>query len=199
MVKTPPESRVEEHGQLIAEAKKALIDEFGQTVLSGKLRKDPPIRGPFGQAKIELIPGARPKRHRSFKMVGEREAALKEIIEEYVERGWLEPSFSEWGSPCFVVPKRTPGDCRLVVDYRSLNEVTLQDSYELPLISEMLQKQQAKRMFTVLDMKKGYHQMPLDPMSRPYTAMATHMGLWQWRVMPMGAKNGNAAFQRMME
>ena len=88
-------------------------------------------------------------------MVGEREAALKEIIEEYVERGWLEPSFSEWGSPCFVVPKKTPGDWRLVVDYRALNEVTLHDSYELPLISEMLQKQQAKRLFTVLDMKKG--------------------------------------------
>ena len=54
-------------------------------------------------------------------------------------------------------------------------------------------------MFTVLDMNKGYHQMPLDPSSQAYTAMATHIGLLQWRVMPMGAKNGNSAFQRMME
>jgi hypothetical protein len=132
-------------------------------------------------------------------MMGEREAALKTIIEEYVDRGWLEPSFSEWGSPCFVVPKKSVGDWRLVVDYRALNAVTLHDSYELPLIADMLQRQQRGRIFTVLDMKKGYHQMPLAPESLPFTAMVTHMGLWQWKVMPMGAKNGNAAFQRMME
>ena len=68
----------------------------------------------------------------------------------------------------------------------------------MPLIADLLQKQCKKRLFTVLDMKKGYHQMPLDPKSRPYTAMTSHVGLLQWRVMPMGAKNGNAAFQRMM-
>ena len=158
-----------------------------------------PGRGPFGMAKIELIPGAMPRRQRSFKMVGEREEALKIILEDYIARGWLEPSFSEWGSPCFVVPKKIEGEWRLVVDYRGLNEVTLHDSYELPLIADLLQKQVKKKMFTVLDMKKGYHQMPLDPKSRPYTAMTSHVGLLQWRVMPMGAKNGNAAFQRMME
>ena len=41
--------------------------------------------------------------------------------------------------------------------------------------------------------------MPLAPESRPFTAMVTHMGLWQWKFMPMLAKKGNAAFQRMME
>ena len=29
--------------------------------------------------------------------------------------------------------------------------------------------------------------------------MTTPNGLWQWRIMPMGAKNANAAFQRMMD
>jgi hypothetical protein len=183
----------------IVAAKKTLLDEFMKDVLSGKLPKEPPVRGPFGMAKIELIPGAVPKRQRSFKMTGEREEALKKILEEYCELGWLEPSFSEWGSPCFVVPKKVAHEWRLVVDYRALNQVTKHDSYELPLIADMLQKHSKKRMFTVLDMKKGYHQMPLDPKCRHLTAMVTHMGLWQWRVMPMGAKNGNSAFQRMME
>ena len=51
----------------------------------------------------------------------------------------------------------------------------------------------------VLDLKHGYHQMPLHPDSRPCTAMSTPLGAMQWKVVPMGAKNGNAAFQRMME
>ena len=51
----------------------------------------------------------------------------------------------------------------------------------------------------MLDLKHGYHQMPLHPDSRPCTAMSTPLGPMQWKVVPMGAKNGNAAFQRMME
>ena len=51
----------------------------------------------------------------------------------------------------------------------------------------------------MLDLKHGYHQMPLHPDPRPCTAMSTPLGPMQWKVVPMGAKNGNAAFQRMME
>ena len=43
------------------------------------------------------------------------------------------------------------------------------------------------------------YQMPLHPDSRPCTAMSTQLGPMQWEVVPMGAKNGNAAFQRMIE
>ena len=60
-----------------------------------------------------------------------------------------------------------------MVDYRGLNEQTEHDSYSLPLIDTILQKQQKKRIFTVLDLKHGYHQMLLHPDSRPCTAMLT--------------------------
>ena len=97
------------------------------------------------------------------------------------------------------MPKKEKGECRLVVDYRGLNEPTEHDSYSLPLIDYILQKQQKKRIFTVLDLKHGYHQMPLHPDSRPCTAMSMPLGPMQRKVVPMGAKNGNSAFQRMME
>ena len=87
----------------------------------------------------------------------------------------------------------------VVVDYRGLKEQPEHDSYSLPLIDTILQKQQKKRIFTVLDLKHGYHQMPLHPDSSPCTAMSTQLEPMQWKVVPMGAKNGNAAFQRMME
>ena len=41
--------------------------------------------------------------------------------------------------------------------------------------------------------------MPLKEECRVVTAMTTPFGLYQWKVMPMGAKNGNSAFQRMMD
>ena len=86
-----------------------------------------------------------------------------------------------------------------MVDYGGLNEQTEHDSYSLPLIETILQKQARKRIFTVLDLKHGYHQMPLHVDSRACTAMSTPLGPMQWKVVPMGAKNGNAVFERMME
>ena len=41
--------------------------------------------------------------------------------------------------------------------------------------------------------------MPLHEDSRPCAAMSTLLGTRQWKVVPMGVKNGNAAFQRMMD
>ena len=124
---------------------------------------------------------------------------MKKLFAQFIERGLIEPSDREWASPAFIVPKKEKGEWRLVVDYRDLNEQTEHDSYSLPLIDTIFQKQQKKRIFTVLDLKHGYHQMPLHPESRPCTAMSTPLGPMQWKVVPMGAKNGNAAFQRMME
>ena len=51
----------------------------------------------------------------------------------------------------------------------------------------------------MLDLKHGYHQMLLHPDSRPCTAILTPLGPMQWKVVPMGANNGNAALKRMME
>ena len=51
----------------------------------------------------------------------------------------------------------------------------------------------------VTDLRHGYPEMPLAKESRASTAMSTPPGPLQWKVMPMGVTNGNAAFQRMLE
>ena len=134
-----------------------------------------------------------------FALRGERKEAMEKILRDFIQRGWLEPCHSEWASLCFVVPKKVAGEWRLVVDYRGLNAQMQHDSYTLPLIEDMLQKQHRRRIFTVIDLKHGYHQMPLAEESRACTAMSTPLGRLQWKVMPMGVTNGNAAFQRMLE
>ena len=71
--------------------------------------------------------------------------------------------------------------------------------YSPPLMDTILQKQAQKRIFTVLDLKHGYHLMPPHGDSRACTAMSTPLGPMQLKVVLMGAKNGNAVFQRMIE
>ena len=182
----------------VAELKERLIIAYPR-LFSGVANKNPPDRGRFGTARIKLKPNPKIYHHRDDQLQGDRDEAMKKLLAEFIERGWIESSDSEWASPAFIVPKKEKGEWRLVVNYRGLNEQTENDSYSLPLINTILHKQQKKRIFTVLDLKHGHHQMPLHLDSRTCTAMSTPLGPMQWKVVPMGAKNGNAAFQRMLE
>ena len=89
-----------------------------------------------------LKPNPRIYRHREYQLQGDRAEAMKKLLAEFFERGWIEPSDSEWASPAFIVPKKEKGEWRLVVDYRGLNEQTEHNSYSLPLIDTIPQKQQ---------------------------------------------------------
>ena len=51
----------------------------------------------------------------------------------------------------------------------------------------------------MIDLKHGYHQMPVAEESSGCTAKSTPLGPPQCEVMPMGVTNGNAAFHMMLE
>ena len=177
----------------VAELKESLINAYPR-LFSGVANKNPLDRGSFGTAKIKLKPIPKIYRHREYQLQGDRAKAMKKLLAEFIERAWNEPSDSEWASPAFVVPKKEKGEWRLVVDYRGLNEQTEHGSYSLPLIDTILQKQQKKRIFTVLDLKHGYHQMPLHPDSRPCTAMSTSLGPMQWKTGAYGRQEWQCRF-----
>ena len=85
------------------------------------------------------------------------------------------------------------------MDYRQLNEATFPVAHPLPIIGNMLERQSKHKIFTIVDLSKGFHQIPLYPESRAKTAMNLAGKRYQWRVMPMGIKNGPATFQRDMD
>ena len=78
---------------------------------------------------------------------------MERILRQFIDRGRLELCHSEWASPCFVLRKKIAGEWRLVVVYYSLNTQTQHDSYRLPPIEDMLQKQFRQRIWTVIDLK----------------------------------------------
>ena len=178
-------------------AKIAEIFKVYRDVLGGKLTQDPPVRTAFEEARIPLKQGYRARRHRHFQTKGERKQAMVKILKEFLERCWIQPFSSKWTSPCFVVLKNVAEEWRVLVDYRNVNSESQDDAYCLPLIHNLLLKQQGKRMFSVLQLKHGYHRMLLAKSSQKATAMPTSLGLMRWNVMPMRVRKGNAQFQRM--
>ena len=186
-------------GDQVQKLREKRLEDFGATVFTTIAPKERPIRGPFGEATIELKPGSEPVKQRRFQIHGEREVALKKLVEGLIADGKLEQGRSAWSSPAFPVPKKKPGEYRLVVDYRALNDVTVNDGHPLPRIEDILQRQGQYKLWSVLDMKDGYHQVPLKKEHRHLTCMTTPVGSLQWTVLVMGLKNGGAIFQRMME
>ena len=184
------------------EAQIELIKErFAKTSLSGICPSpdDLPIRGPFGEAEIWLKPDAIPVNIAPYHISGERKAAWTTLVDKAREAGKIEPGVSAWNTPSFPVPKKRPGEYRLVQDLRPQNAATIKDGHPLPRIGDILQRQGQFKMWTVLDLVDGYHQMPLKKEHRHITCMSTPRGTMQWKVLVMGLKNGNAQFQRMME
>ena len=114
---------------------------------------DPLVRGPYGVVQIDLKESARPLARKPFRMHPEREDALKEFVDKYLERGWIRPSRSEWAAQAFMVPKPpTPEgkkQWRMVVDYRYLNTQTKDDAFPLPLIENLIGKQVEHRLWSI--------------------------------------------------
>jgi hypothetical protein len=54
------------------------------------------------------------------------------------------------------------------------------------------------KVFSVLDLKSGYWQVPLKPNAQKYTAFRTRRGLFQFRVLPFSLKNSPMTFVRLM-
>ena len=194
-------------GDKISARRDAVFEDYKDDVLSGKLWKNPPIRWENGEAKIEIIQGSKVHKQRPFYLHGTQADALRKIIERNLyEFGWLEGCMSsEWCSAPFTVPKPPPADqssidtWRLVVDYRALNAATVPDAHPLPLIEKEIAARAKGKLFTVLDLRHGFHQMPLRKEDRHLTAMCTPCGTVQWTVLPMGLKNAPSMFQKMME
>jgi hypothetical protein len=82
---------------------------------------------------IDLLPGTGPIAKRPYKMDVDELKELKKQLREQLDKGFIQQSSSSWGAPVLFVEKKDTSK-RLVVDYRSLNEVKIKNKYPLPNI-----------------------------------------------------------------
>ena len=119
-------------------------------------------------------------------------------IAEQLKLGVIVPSNSPWSSPVQMVTKKD-GTIRFCIDYRKLNGLTKKNLYPLPRIDETLDSLGGNNWFCTLDLQSGYWQVGMKEEDKEKTAFSSHMGLFQYNVMPFGLCNAPATFEAMME
>jgi Reverse transcriptase (RNA-dependent DNA polymerase) len=112
--------------------------------------------------------------------------------------GIIRRSDSAWASPLHMVPKKD-GSWRPCGDYRHLNMVTRPDHYPLPSLADFANKLHGCRYFSVVDLVKGYHQIPMAASDIAKMAILTPFGLYEYVYMPFGLRNAAQTFQRLMD
>src|SRR6267154_709100 len=109
------------------------------------------------------------------------------------------PSMSPWASPCVLVKKKD-NTMRFCVDYRALNRVSVPQRFPLPLLTDVWDclSQNHSSIFTTLDMRSGYFQIPLDQETQEKTAFVVQDGTYQFTRLPFGVQSGPSIYQKTM-
>ncbi|XP_063596500.1 uncharacterized protein LOC134773250 [Penaeus indicus] len=146
---------------------------------------------------VKLLSGATPVKQAPYRMSPVKFEILSKEINFLLDNNIIEPSTSEWASPCLLVPK-SDGSWRLCTDYRKVNALTVSDCFPLPRIDDIIDKVGSSKFISRIDLLKGYYQVPLTDNAKKISALITPTGLYQYRTMPFGMKGAPATFQRLI-
>jgi hypothetical protein len=140
-----------------------------------------------------------PVRFRPYKLLFEEQREAAKIIDQLLKEKAIARPHSDWAAPAFLVPK-PEGGWRLVTDLRIFNSRCRNWKMPLPAIEDVFQKLGDAGLFCVMDITKGFWNVPISKSSHKYTAFTLqNIGLFKYLVMPMGLKNLPTTFVRLCE
>ncbi|KAL4103382.1 hypothetical protein QTP88_018759 [Uroleucon formosanum] len=152
--------------------------------------------------KINIPENQEPIYKRPYRLPHAQMAEIDSQIKQMEKDDIIEPSFSPWNAPLLLVKKKLDASqipkFRIVVDFRALNKVTINEYHPLPNITEILDQLGQCNLFSIIDLASGFYQIKLDEKSKELTAFSTNQGHWHFKKMAMGLKTSPCSFQRLM-
>ncbi|UYV68027.1 hypothetical protein LAZ67_5002857, partial [Cordylochernes scorpioides] len=162
---------------------------FTQNKFNVPCLRIPPVKIPTNSDKIITI--------RPYRVPICDQQEIRNQVQQMLENGIIEQSFSPFSSPVTLVTKRDKTK-RFCIDYRKVNELISSDVHPLPRIEDILDRLAQAKYFSMADISSAYWQVPIHPDSRPLLAFATLEGLYQPTRLPFGLKTSPQIYERAM-
>ena len=166
-------------------------------VFRGNLPPSLPPKGPHDH-HILLAPSKIPAKFATHRMTPEELGFHKQEIPKQAAQEWIGPTYSPFCASTIMVD--TPDGTgerkmRMVVNYHSLNALTVAPVFPLKTIQTILEVLGGSKYFSALDLEAGFHQIRVAKAHRWKTAFPSVLGLFEYKVMPFGLKGAPATFQ----
>ena len=101
-----------------------------------------------------------------------------------------------WVSPIVTPPKpKDPDKVRICVDMRQANTAIQRERHLTPTMNDVIHELNGARVFSKLDLNKGYHQLELHPDSRYITTFTNHLGLRRYKRLSFGISSAAEVLQ----
>jgi hypothetical protein len=147
--------------------------------------------------EIELQPGMTPIAKALYKMSPVELVDLKIQVQDLLDKGFIHPSSSPWGCSALFVSKKDKELC-LCVDYRPLNVVTIKNKYPLPHIDILFDQLARAQVFSIIDLRSGYHQIRICDEDILNATFSTRYGVYEYLVKSFGLMNAPTHFMYLM-
>jgi len=130
----------------------------------------------------------------------DKRGALQEQLAKLLDAGIIRRSAETNTTFAGQVVMATKGaGYRLCVDFKQLNAVLVPDANILPTVPECLATLTACQRFFALDLKAGFHQIPIAEADKYKTRFVCEFGTFEYNFLPFGVATGPVVCQRMME
>ena len=87
-----------------------------------------------------------------------KQQILRDEVHYLLDNDFIEPSQSEWSSPCILVLK-PDGTFHMCTDYRKVNSVTKTDIFPMPQIDDCIDNIGQDKYVTKFDLLNGFWQI----------------------------------------
>ena len=105
---------------------------------------------------------------------------------------------TEWCVPIVPVLKAGRKKVSICVDQICLNRVLVHEKYPLPMVDDIQHKLSKTQVFTCLDARSGYRQIPLDKESSLLMTFITPVGRFKFKRLTFAVSCASDIFQRKM-
>ncbi|GKE36087.1 putative reverse transcriptase domain-containing protein, partial [Tanacetum coccineum] len=147
--------------------------------------------------QIDLVPRAAPVARAPYRLAPSEMKELSVQLQELLEKGFIRLSSSPWGAPMLFVKKKD-GSFSMCIDYRELNKLTVKNHYPLLRIDNLFDQLQGSSVYSMIDLRSGYHQLRIKEEDILITAFRTRHGHFEFQVMPFGLTNALVVFMDLM-